>query len=230
MTTNRTPSGVPAGGEFAAHTRDDTPITLGAPALSKITVSSVTRGDSISMEIAPGEYARLGVVRSVSDAFNDKVRIHFHDGSWSVLESDGDVLTEADRVIPYLKDAGYDERLAAAYSSNATAAILGDVLFSEAEDDFMHAVTSNPNSTPEQIEQAARHNSQWVREAAIENPNTGLQTLIRLRDEADEEAIAQRVDLAMAGRNSQSSHTEWQIATQEKLVAAAAKRIKTLSI
>lgn len=223
----RVSAGIRTGGQFDTHDRTDASVALvPTPAdVSPVAASDIKRGDAIAIELSPGEWARTGIVSSISEWDNDRVRIHMHDGSGLVADLTSTVHTLPGLHLSYRRENSYEDNLAAAYSANASEAVLGDILHGEAEDDFLRAVAGHPNASEDQIEQASQHHSSWVREAAVENPGASIRTLMRIRDEADENAAEAAVELKMAGRNPQSTHTEWIISTNRTLSANAASRI-----
>lgn len=122
----------------------------------------------------------------------------------------------------------YWDGVRACKSPDATVEDLQHFLETEAEDDFMVAIAGNPNATSEQIERASQHHADFVRIAALENPNVARSTVERIESEAAFNELDYREQRRKEGISPSSSYLEDMAKAESELGLRARQKLREL--
>lgn len=228
---NHAPKGTPTGGQFTGRDRTDasdvalthTPQPEAAEVLD-VTFDTAQNGDeaidgSSTMGFIIGKSIRKGVRR-----------LHLHNGS--AIRFDDDHADTSQQVRRRTTPLEYDlashdywANVAAARDPRQSVEVLQQILDAEAEDDFMLAIAEHPKATPAMLDKASRHNSLQVREAALGREELWMETLWRMKREAEERATAERDLLHAEGVSPNASYRRQSIDAYEQHAAAVSSRI-----
>ena len=220
-------AGTPTGGRFVAQPNTESAnVTLtAAPALPdplEVSFADIELGDEILG--GQGESWGFTVAKRTDDGID---RVILHQGSKVRLDDDSK-LTVRRRTEPldYVEgDHDYWKNVAAIRDPRQTVHVLAHAVDVEAEDDFMAAIAEHPNATGDIIDKAARHNGTGVRRAALRNPKTWMETLWRIRREADEAAEQETALMKAEGINPNTTYRQMAVDDFRMLAAEATERI-----
>lgn len=222
------PAGTPDGGRFMRHFRRDSDIVLEEQAPSEqfhqVKFDTVQVGD----EVVNGSTSSGFVVRT--DVTDGVHRLILHNGSRVRFDVGAeDTPFEVRRrtePLPYdLTSHDYWANVAAARDPRQSVEVLQEIVDAEAEDDFMLAIVEHPKATPEMLDKASRHNSLQVREAALNRDELWMETLWRMKRQAEEAATQERELLRAEGVSPNARYREQTIAAYEQHAAKVTQRL-----
>ncbi len=220
------PKGTPDGGRFMRHFRrgSDVVLTESVPATEfhQVTFDTVQNGD----EAVDGSTSSGFIVRK--DITDGVRRLILHNGHRIRFDADANTFEVRRRTepLPYdLTSHDYWANVAAARDPRQSVQVLQEIVDTEAEDDFMLAIVEHPKATPEMLDQASRHNSLQVREAALNRDELWMETLWRMKRQADENANRERELLREEGISPNARHREDAINAYEQHSARVADRL-----
>lgn len=211
MTQPRGENGHPAG---AYSEKTPTPLPVGSelhPAGNlDVLITDILPGDTLFDDA--GELIGVALTVGSHPMAAERIRVRLSGGAAISAEPTDVVRVDRADVAPAYDTADmYDIKLIAAHHALATEETLEQVLAHESEDDFMHAVASHRNASPIQIDRASRHHSYLVRQAAIDNPHTGISTLRRLSSQASSERRRTAAKIVADGLNPGTESLRWTI-------------------
>ncbi|KQO98662.1 hypothetical protein [Leifsonia sp. Leaf264] len=192
-----------------------------APTIFTIDASMVRAGDSVFLD---GEF--VGHAMQVSPKIGGGTSIRIHNGGIVTADEDDVVgIERATQPMEWDENLTYWDKVYYANHQLTDTDGLQHILDTEAEDDFMFAVASHRNATPDQIEQASKHHSLWVRTAALDNPLCPQHTAKRILAESLHLAEAERAVIHKEGRNPMTPYREEQVKAYVNLADLATARL-----
>lgn len=226
------PAGTPDGGRFMRHFRRDSDVVLTemAPAeeFHQVTFDTVQAGD----EVVDGSTSSGFVVRT--DVTDGVHRLILHNGSRVRFDvgAEGASFEVRRRTEPLPYDVTSQEywaNVAAARDPRQSVEVLQEIVDAEAEDDFMLAIVDHPKATPEMLDKASRHNSIQVREAALKRDELWMETLWRMKRQAEEGATRERELLRAEGVSPNARYRQQTIDAYEQHTARITARLAAAS-
>jgi hypothetical protein len=220
-----------SGGKFDTKTVRDADSGISDHGRGPVLIGAVKPGDTVLNDdgsflgVAADVHEVVGAFRPTTDEERNTVytRVLFANGA-AIRATAGTTITvdRSGAPLPYSEDNEYWENVSAAQDGRQDPDVLYQIAVDQSEDDFMRAVCSNPASRADAIDEASKHHSFTVRQAAIAHPATSGETLQRILDDAIQGEADGRMRVADEGVSPMRQHYVWE-ADQHALIAAAVR-------